>query len=623
MPDNQQLSDVRALILFWKAQGLDQAQVGERVAGMDLNGYHEDAYTFVHEAFKGDMLPEVVVTGRPLRDVSSHALAILYCCNGDTDGIYRRAGTLVRITRDDEGRPIVEPLSESAFRGRLERTCSFQVVVKGKSTPIAPPLDVVRDCMSLGDWEFPALLGITETPVLRPDGTVFAVPGYDAATRLYYPAGSLTVDAIPDEPTADDVAAAFDMLVEPIADFPFDSDASRANALAALMTPVIRPMIVGPVPLTIIDKPQAGTGASLLAEVVSIIATGRPAAMMTAQNDDDSWRKAIISLLWRGQQVAVIDNIENTLWAPSLAAVLTATTFQDRGLGRAEMVLLPNRVTWRGTGNNIKLAGDLPRRTVWVRLDAKQARPWLRDSKEFRHPNLVEWVREHRADIVRAILTIVRAWVVAGRPPADIAVLGGYESWCRTIASVLQFIQVPGFLHNLEALYAQADTDTPQWEAFLDAWRDTIGDQPVTVATLMSYLNDVTTDFAAALPDNVGDRDARGFSRRLGKALAKREDVRFPIGLRLIKGQEPHRKVATWSVVRGLGQSENANPADFERGAGFAGFDSTPARMSISDQYPHGFGRKQTPQTPQTPQTELPEDYDINWPDEEDPHADS
>jgi putative DNA primase/helicase len=155
-------------------------------------------------------------------------------------------------------------------------------------------------------------------------------------------------------------------------------------------------MIDGPVPLAIFDKPQPGTGASLLAEVVSMIATGRTAPMMTAQKDDEGWRKAITSLLIKGQLVVTIDNVEADLTSPSLAAVLTAISYQDRVLGRSEILTLPNKTTWIATGNNIRLRGDLPRRCIWVRLDAKAARPWQRDINNFKHPYLIPWAaQEH------------------------------------------------------------------------------------------------------------------------------------------------------------------------------------------------------------------------------------
>ena len=192
--------------------------------------------------------------------------------------------------------------------------------------------------------------------------------GYDHATKLYYlPCRGLVVPEIPDKPSNIDLNAALDLLLEVITDFPFDCKASRTNALAAMLTPPLRPMIAGPVPLALIDKPQVGTGASLFGEVISVIATGRAAAMMTAPRDDESWRKTITSLLIQGRAVVIIDNVERTIYSSSLAAVLTATTYRDRILGRNETIDLPNRATWIATGNNVQLGGDLPRRVYLIR----------------------------------------------------------------------------------------------------------------------------------------------------------------------------------------------------------------------------------------------------------------
>ena len=272
-------------------------------------------------------LPEIVVTDRRLRHVTAEALGALYEAN-NPPRVYRRSGTLVRVTVDEKGRPFTETLSESAFRGYLERAANFvEIDAEGVPHPTPPPLTVVRDCLSLGEWQFPPLLGVTEVPVMRPDGSVLVEPGYDSATNLYYlPSPKLSVPPLPDKPTLRDVEAATELVMEVVCDFPFDGNASRANAVATMFTPVLRPMIDGPVPFALFDKPQQGTGASLLAEVISIITTGRPAAMMTARKDDEEWRKAITSLLLRGQLVVVIDNIQGALCAPSLAAVLTATS---------------------------------------------------------------------------------------------------------------------------------------------------------------------------------------------------------------------------------------------------------------------------------------------------------
>jgi len=494
-------------------------------------------------------LPEIVVTDRHLRDITADALAALYKAN-KPERIFRRSSALTRISLDEKARPFTETLSESALRGYLARSCNFvRIAAKdGDKAAVTPPLDVVRDIDSLNDCQFPPLIGITEAPVIRPDGTVMNKPGYDSVTNLYYyPSPKLIVPPIPDKPTDGEVKAAIELALEPMWDFPFDGEASRANAIATMFTPILRPMIDGPVPLAIVDKPQAGTGASLLAEVISLVATGRAAAMMTAQKDDEGWRKAITSLLIKGQLVVTIDNVEYDLFTPSLAAILTATSYQDRVLGRSEMVILPNRTTWVATGNNIRLRGDLPRRCIWVRMDAKTARPWQRDLKGFKHPRLIEWVSTERGGILAAILTIVRAWVVANMPEAQgLPNLGGYESYCRILGGVLTYMGVSGFLANLDAMYNETDTETPQWEGFFETWREVLDDRTVTAAELISHLND-NAELRAALPDTIADIQVRNYTRKLGNALSKRNCVHYPNGLMISKGVVKHHAV-TWGV---------------------------------------------------------------------------
>jgi hypothetical protein len=571
----------------------DVAYLSELVSlceGIDCISYAKALREFIdHPQEPAGALPEVEVSGRQLRDISADVLAALYRAN-KPERIFRRSGSLTRVSLDEKQRPYTETLGESAFRGYLARSCNFvRITPKGVPVAVPPPIDVVRDCLTLGDWQFPALLGITETPVIRPDGTVMNRPGYDSITDLYYyPSSRLKVPPIPDEPTESDIKAAIELAADPLADFPFDGNASRANAIATMFTPILRPMIDGPVPLALFDKPQQGTGASLLAEVISLVATGRPAAMMTAQKDDEGWRKAITSLLLKGQLVVTIDNIEYDLWTPSLASILTATTYQDRILGRSEMVILPNRTTWIATGNNIRLRGDLPRRCIWIRMDAQTARPWLRDLKKFRHPHLIEWVCEKRGDILAAILTVARAWVVAGRPEAEgLPNLGGYESYCRIVGGVLGFMGVEGFLANLGAMYDETDNETPQWEGFLETWQNLIGEQPITAAELISQLKE-NDELRAALPDTIGDTEVRNYSRKLGNSLAKRNGVRFPSGLMISKGSVKHHAI-TWQVGSYRVRYEDVTPqAKLALGGELGESENTPAHVREEISYIKG-----------------------------------
>lgn len=508
-------------------------------------------------------LPEIVVTDKALRDQTGETLAILQQAN-DPAALFVRSGGLARITKDEHGLPIIDTLSEAALRGRMARVADFvRVGIKGDRRHVAPPLDVVRDIMALGEWPFPRLAGIIESPTIKPNGDVITRPGYDQDTGLFYvPAPGLSVPDIPENPTQADIVAARKLACEPLIDFPFEDRASAANALAAMFTAVLRPMIGGPVPLALFDKPQAGTGASLLAEVVARIATGRPSAMMTAPSDDESWRKGITALLMRGATIITIDNIEGRLFAPSLAAALTSSVWQDRILGRSETIAIPQRATWIATGNNIKLAGDLPRRCYWVRMDAGQARPWQRNREDFLHPDLIGWVCKERGAILASILTIARAWMLAGSPVADeLPAMGGFEAWATVIGSILDFIGVKGFCDNLSGMYDQADEETPQWEAFFEAWREKWADQAVTTKDVAKAAQEDEA-IAQVIPDFLGDVTDKGFTRRLGNHLAKREGMAFSNGLSVHKAGAKQRALA-WVVKTSDGQSRKSEFSEF------------------------------------------------------------
>src|SRR5439155_21573586 len=116
---------------------------------------------------------------------------------------------------------------------------------------VSPPIDIVRDVLALGAWpSLPPLEGLVEVPVLRPDGSVLTTPGYDPATRLVYkPIAGLTVPTIPEAPTPAEIDAALHLLFDDLLfDFPFADEASVANTVGLLLTPILRPTFSGPAP---------------------------------------------------------------------------------------------------------------------------------------------------------------------------------------------------------------------------------------------------------------------------------------------------------------------------------------------------------------------------------------
>src|SRR5581483_6600446 len=78
-------------------------------------------------------------------------------------------------------------------------------------------------------WRFPALIGLTEIPVMRSDGTILATPGYDEQTRLYYqPTPGLVIPPIPMNPSRLEVLRARDFATGFFSQFSYANQSDRA-----------------------------------------------------------------------------------------------------------------------------------------------------------------------------------------------------------------------------------------------------------------------------------------------------------------------------------------------------------------------------------------------------------
>lgn len=516
-----------------------------------------------------DGLPEIIVTNRPLRDLIDDAQKVLERAN-TPPRIFVRLGMLTRWRHNEKGRALIEPLTAAGLRNRLSEAADWLNAGRNGLRHTPPPDNVINGVMAAGQWALPALENITEMPVLRPDGSVLDVPGYDTITKLVYaPAGNLSMPSIPERPTFADVQAALSLLDEVYGELPYVDEASRANGWAAILTPILRSAIQGRVPLALINAPQAGTGKSTFAELCCILGTGREGAMITAPEKEEEWGKKLTATFMEGATMVVIDNIEGLLVSPSLAAALTMAVWKDRVLGASTMVEVPIQCSWIATGNNVELGGDLPRRCYPINLDARVSQPWKRTG--YKHPHPQTWALANRGRLVAAALTIARYWFAEGCPTAKVPTMGGFEEWSRILGNVLAIAGINGFLGNLEEMYTQANPTAGQWEAFLEAWHDTYGNAKKKLAEVTADLQSTSSKFAVtsgqvepafvrlreAIPDDL-NIDVEGspdsLKKRLGKALSKKTGVRHGDNqLHVRRVTDPTTKTELWSVWNGEG----------------------------------------------------------------------
>jgi len=422
--------------------------------------------------------PTISVSNRFMREITDDIISAINRVNSLKPFIFVRSGLPTRIELDENGNAIAKPLTVAATRGIMERAANFvsETDIEGESLqiPVNPPLDNVNDFLSLGYFpDLPPLVGICTAPIVAHDGTICTEEGYQPKTRYFYHAkpkieiGDLT-------PSTENVEKAKRLILDEIlCDFPFADHASRANLIALMLTPFVRPLIQGATPLHTIDASTPGTGKSLLADITSMPFIPFGPTIMTAGKDDDEWRKRITAKLMSAPSHILIDNVKQKLSSEDLAAALTAHEWEDRILGQSATIRLPVKCTWIATGNNLELSDEIARRSVWIRLETNVERPWER--RGFKHEDLRGWVRRHRGEIITALLTLIQKWLADGKPEENDVILGGYEEWVKVIGGILQAIGIDGFLENATELYDQLDVERQAWVAFVNAWAEKYG----------------------------------------------------------------------------------------------------------------------------------------------------
>jgi hypothetical protein len=497
-------------------------------------GTVEELISLSTEKIRG--LPQIFASGSQLRDHTREVIQTLEKAN-DPPQMFRWATRLARVIIDEKGRAVTDPFALESLRGRMSQVANYYTVRGDKKIDVYPPKDLAASVLALGpeDWPFPVLEGIVECPTLRPDGTILDHPGYDLATGLQYiPHADLEMPIIPEKPSSKQIKWSIGTLEEALRDFPFVSQADKANTLGFWLTPVVRSAIDAPVPLALITAPQAGTGKSTIADLGSIIATGRPAEMGTAPKEADEFRKQITTSLVRSPSLIVFDNLMGRLSSDQLSRALTARVWKDRILRTNEEAILPVRTAWAATGNNIILGGDLPRRSFPIKLDADQAKPWRRSG--WSHEDIYGWAMEERGNLLLALLVLARSWWSAGCPGSGTRkALMSYQEWQRVVGGILDHAGIEGFLDNLDEMYNTMDIETEQWGPFLAAWRQELGKKAVRLGQVVNRLD------ADLIPDDVeGAKNRDSLVRLLGHQIRYRMDRWFPFGdaeYRLVRDQ--------------------------------------------------------------------------------------
>lgn len=521
---------------------------------------------------KGDSLPDFILEGQ-MREQVQRALDLLDESNKSNPLLFVYMSTISKVARNEHNEPIIMQIDRAALRNELNNMANFYAVKKVKGTEddyelkdVPPPKDLADQILALAPnkWPLSPLKSIVEAPMLRPDGSILNTPGYDQKTQLYYvPGPGMERCQIPENPTQEDAIAAMGRLKALFADFPFEGDADYANTLALLFTPFVRHAVKKDIQMALVDATNAGTGKGLITIVVSIVATGKPTTPMSAKQNDEEWRKALLTELMQAPRIVIIDNIRGILESAALELMLTGGGINERILGQSKSAKARNEATWMATGNNLLIGGDLPRRCYRIRLISQTATPEERD--DFTIKDLEQHVTDNRPQIVSDILTVARAWYVAGKPATKkVPNLGTFTDWAKTVGGMLEFAGVEGFQANRDELRSKNNEEAQECEAFLSAWEKTFGNEWKHASDIVAKIalstntdsqppaNPIFDTLPKYLKKALADKP-KSFDVTLSIWLGKRvQTVYGSDGFRIEREKDGHSKTSLWRVMRGV-----------------------------------------------------------------------
>lgn len=448
----------------------------------------------------------------------------------DKDKAFVQGGRVVKIldviVDVQAGQPITNvqicEVNVAGARDLLSQVITFKQpdAKKGertKSGKTAPPAVVAEALLNRKGEELNLLTRVSNTPLIRADGSLIEADGYDHATGIFVRNG-MAFPPIPAEPSRKDALAALQILMSPFREYPFVEQVDHTVVAAAILASILSSTLPAK-PAIGVSANAPATGKSKLVDAIAMIATGSAIPMITVGKTETETEKRVDGLLIEGNPLIGIDNVVGVIGDAKMCAVLTNPLVKVRALGTSTMVTVRAPQLFLN-GNNLTPNGDLCRRMLMVELNAGVANPGARNFTF----DPVEEAAKNRAALVVAAITILRAYHVAGQPDVGLNPLGSYVDWSRRVRDALVWLGQPDVASTINKVRSN-DPERRALEALIRGWSSVVGTAPVRAADLISQVSSSPAPKAIEMHDVLisvaGSHDGSICTKRLGTYLGK------------------------------------------------------------------------------------------------------
>lgn len=359
-----------------------------------------------------------------------------------------REGGLVRGYR----RNAIRIMTAKHLTPLLVDTVRMSVIKAGKYKSEHPSDGILNTMLASHAFldRFDEASYISSTPVVLDDGT-FAAPGWNNGGVLYL--GS----QIKPEPL-NSIPQFLDVM-------DFDGEASRTNAVAALLTIPFRTQFPGGKPLVLVSATKSHSGKGTLIEFVK----GRcPKAEILYESIDWPMQRQLHEQLLKTPEIGVL-SFDNVRTDSSGKGKIIRSAFLEGFVTSSEVVLSSatsrnqpvrtnNTFVVMLNTNEGNLSPDLLNRSLPIRLtptgdlQERVARTKAKLGGDIKH----EWIPGNRERVEAETLGMIDRWFKEGKP-LDQDVRHPMGPWAATIGGILKVNGFNGFLANYGSTRATAD----------------------------------------------------------------------------------------------------------------------------------------------------------------------
>jgi hypothetical protein len=329
---------------------------------------------------------------------------------------------------------VLSRMNEMELAEMIEEHIDF-VDDDGRSVHL--PMQFVRHYLQRHDGPLPTVVAIATLPIVLADGGLLAPDGLDRSRGIIFEIQKEVRAIMPraEECTDKAVRAAMRFLCDEwLCDVATDY-IGKCTTIAAALT-VIERSLLPDRPVFFVTAGRRSSGKTTLLIMLIMAVTGiKPAAAAWSTNEEER-RKALLSYFLYGVSYIIWDNIARgtDISCPHIERSCTADYYCDRKLGVSETVVTAASTIHFFTGNNIRPRGDLASRSLHIRVTADRPDP---ENRKFIHPDPIGWTDNNRAEILRALYTIL-----LGNPQLktarDAPSKTRFKMWWRLIGSSVE-----------------------------------------------------------------------------------------------------------------------------------------------------------------------------------------